>query len=250
MAGCLQGPLVVSLRLTIAAIAVSIVTAGCVLPANIPPVPARVPDAADSAGVALARELAPVLYVQRDEYFPLLRVAAVLHPTRPIIAYHTLWSHDVNLQWVPWAKPSDEEELWVGYDSVTRAPTDLWTYWHGTLLHTSWRDKGQPATSVQWGKHSNLPHGVIESDLPRLKTLNVLYAMEFVLLPDIWLGKVAHGGPWGFFHSYARYRDFSRVVPTASRLDGVARAEDPRAALHAIFGRVYSNKVWWPPDSS
>ncbi len=224
----------------------AIALASCVPRADIPPVPAQPPNAADSADVVLARALAPVLYVQRDETFPLLRVAAVLHPTRPIIAYHLLWSHDVNLQWVPWAEPSDEEVVWVGYDSLTHAPTGLWTYWHGTILHTNWRDKGQPAVNVQWGKHSNLPHGIIESDLPRTKTLNVLYAMEFVLLPDIWLGKIAHGGPWGFFHSYARYRDFSRIEPLTLRLDAVARADDARPALHAVFGRRYSNKRWWP----
>src|SRR5579872_2144583 len=131
-----------------------LVLSACIPPQHLPPPDTPTPDAADSASVALARSLAPVLYVQPDEYFPLVRVAAVLNPTRPIIAYHLLWSHDVNLQWVPWAKPSDEEVVWVGYDTATREPTDLWTYWHGTILHTPWRGKGQPATDVQWGKHS------------------------------------------------------------------------------------------------
>src|SRR5512142_1951151 len=75
----------------------------CVPRQKIPPVPVRVQDSADSADVALARALAPTLYVQRDEPFPLIRVVAVLHPTKPIIAYHLLWRHDVNGQWVPWA---------------------------------------------------------------------------------------------------------------------------------------------------
>src|SRR3954466_1338818 len=93
----------------------------------------------------LARHLAPVLYVQRDEPFPLVRVAAVVHPTRPVIAYHMLWQHDVNGQWLPWAKPSDEEIVWVGYDVQTGDATDIWTYWHNTVLHTEWRDRGAPA---------------------------------------------------------------------------------------------------------
>lgn len=204
------------------------------------------PEAADSAGQRIARSLAPVLYVQRDEPFRLLRVVAVLHPTRPIIAYHLLWSHDVNGQWMPWTKPSDEEVVWVGYDPETLAPTTLWTYWHGTILSTDWRNRGQAAIDVQWGKHGSLPHGVIESDLPRLKTLNDFYAVEFLLLPDIWLGKIAHGGPWGFFHSYRRYRDYSQVMALDDRLDGVLRTEDPREGLHALFGSIYSNKTWWP----
>ena len=30
------------------------------------------------------------------------------------------------------------------------------------------------------------------------------------------------------------------------RLDAVVRAVDPRASLRAVFGRVYSEKPWWP----
>jgi len=130
----------------------------------LPAVPARFADRSDSLGVALAQSLAPVLHVQRDEPFKLERVVAVINPSRPVIAYHLLWSHDINGQWIPWSKASDAEEVWVGYDPRTRLPTDLWTYWHGDILHTPWVDKGDPAVSVQWGKHGDLPYGVVESD--------------------------------------------------------------------------------------
>jgi len=221
-------------------------SAACVRAAHVPPVPSPEAAGADSATWALARSLAPVLYLQRDEPFPLDRVAAVVHPTRPIVAYHLLWRHDVNGQWVPWAKPSDEEVVWVGYDSTTHTPTDIWTYWHGTLLHTPWVDHGQPAIDVQWGKHGSLPHGTNTKDLPAEKSLKSFYTYEFFLLPDILLGKLAHGGPTGFFHSYRRYRDFSNVMPLQDRLDLVAKTDDPRPALHSVFGQSYSNKRWWP----
>jgi len=220
----------------------------CVPPARLPALSLSPPgslSAGDSAS-ALATRLAPTLFVQRDGPFPLLRVAAVVHPTRPIIAYHLLWAHDVHLQWVPWAQPSDEEVVWVGYDSVTREPTDVWTYWHHTVLHADWRGHGDPAIDVQWGKHGALPHQVVQSDLPRLKTLNFFYAGEFVLLPDTWLGKIAHGGPWGFFHGYGRYRAFTDVRPLSGRLDAIVRAADPHDALTAVFGQKYSNKTPWP----
>src|ERR1700719_3938927 len=97
-----------------------------------PPVPHSVPCAAGCAPRARAKSLAPVLYLQRDGPFPLDRVVAVVHPTEPVIAYHLLWRHDVNGQWLPWAKPSDEEVAYVGYDPGTHAPTEIWTYWHGT----------------------------------------------------------------------------------------------------------------------
>ena len=224
--------------------------AGCYRHSGIPPMPEIIPFAADSSAVWLARALAPVLYLQRDEVFPLERVVAVMHPTRPIIAYVIDWKWDVNGQWLPWTKSSDEEEVWVGYDPETLAPTDLWTYWHGAVLHADWRANGQPAVAVQWGKHGSLPHGVIESDLPRLKTLNALYALEFVLLPDIWMGKLVHGGPWGFFHGCARYRDFSRPVPLFDRLDAVVCAKSGRPALRALLGARFSNKLEWPDSLS
>ena len=58
-----------------------------------PTAPAVVPGRleAPTATRILARALAPFLYIQRDEWFPLERVVAVVHPTRPIIAYHLLW---------------------------------------------------------------------------------------------------------------------------------------------------------------
>jgi len=222
---------------------------GCLSRLHLPPAGAQVPgwvSPGDSAA-QIAQALAPVLYVQRDEPFPLLRTVAVINPSRPIVGYYLLWKHDVNGQWNPFAKPSDEEELWVGYDPATRAPTDMWTYWHGTLLHTDWRGHGTPAVDVQWGKHGTLPRGIIESDLPSLRTLNTFYAMEFALLPDIWIGKLTHGGPWGFFHSYGRYRDFSSVDSLAGHLDAIVMTADPNPSLTALFGGRYSRKVPWPP---
>src|SRR2546430_1310222 len=125
--------------------ALSVAVSACGPHAHLPPLPLTATPVgalapSDSLAV-LARELAPILYLQPDEKFPLDRVVAVLHPTRPIIAYHLLWRDDVNGSWIPFTVPTDEEVVWVEYDS-TRAPTDIWTYWHGTLLHTPWRDRG------------------------------------------------------------------------------------------------------------
>jgi hypothetical protein len=220
--------------------------AACSRGAYAPPVPSPEAFPTDSAAWALAKSLAPVLYLQRDEPFPLDRVVAVVHPVRSIIAYHLLWRHDVNGQWLPWAKPSDEEEVWVGYDPNSHAPTDIWTYWHGKLLHTPWANRGPPAIDVQWGKHGSMPRGTDNKDLPPERSLRSFYDYEFILLPDILLGKLVHGGPWGFFHSFHRYKDFSKVLPLADRLDLVVKTEDPRTPLHAVFGRAYSNKKWWP----
>lgn len=224
---------------------------GCGPRAHIPPVPATIPGAISQAdsGAILAHTLAPLLYIQRDEWFPLERAVAVLHPTRPIIAYHLLWRDDVHGSWIPFTVPTDEEVFWVGYDS-TKAPTDIWTYWHGAILHTDWRERGQTGVDVQWGKHGSLPHGVIESDLPNQKTLNLFYAFAWIGLPDIWLGDLTRPGPLCFCHGYRRYRDFSKLVALGPRIDLVVRAVDARDALADVFGRPYSKKPNWPDEGN
>ena len=170
---------------------------------------------------------------------------AVVHPRRRIIAYHLLWQDDVHGAWIPFTVATDEEIVWVGYDA-SGAPSDIWTFWHGSTLHADWRERGTPAIDVQWGKHGSLPHGTIESDLPRGQTLNAFYVLHFIGLPDILLGKLTRPGPSGFFHSYARYRDFSRVMRLGDSLDVVVRAENADASLAVVFGTPYSQKRSWP----
>jgi hypothetical protein len=235
--------------LRVAALLGCSLAAACGPRPHIPPLPVVVPGALapDDSGARLARSLAPLLYLQRDEWFPLDRAVAVLNPTRPIIAYHLLWHDDVMGSWIPFTVPTDEEIVWVGYSS-SGAPTDIWTYWHGSILHADWRERGTPAIDVQWGKHGSLPRGIIESDLPRTRTLNVFYAFNYLLLPDILLGKLTRPGPSGFFHSYARYRDFSRTLALGDSLTLVVRANDATEALTAVFGRPYSKKIPWPPE--
>ena len=228
----------------------AIFTVACGPRAHIPMRPVSPPSAlaaTDSASV-LARRLAPVLYLQRDETFPLERAVAVVHPTRRVIAYHLLWRDDVHGSWIPFTVPTDEEVLWIGYDS-TKAPTDVWTYWHGQILHTPW-NRAQVAIDVQWGKHGSLPRGIVESDLPKTASLNDFYALTIVGLPDILLGDIFRKGPLCFCHSYRRYRDFSRVLTLGDHIDAVARTDDPRGVLHAVFGSKYSNKTPWPPRSA
>ena len=220
---------------------------GCGPRAHIPALPVPVSGALTPPDptATLARALAPVLHVQKDEWFDLSRIVAVVHPARPVIAYHLLWRDDVNGSGIPFTVATDEEIVWVGYDSTTGQPTDMWTYWHGKILHTDWRGRGPPAVNVQWGKHGSLPRGIIESDLPSTRKMNVFYAFTWLSLPDIWLGQLTRRGPWCFCHGYARYRDFSRVTPISDSINAIVRTEDPTEALTAIFGK-YSKKPAWP----
>jgi hypothetical protein len=225
------------------------VTTACGPRAHIPPRPPqpeilRTAIATTDPGSHLARSLAPVLFVQRDEFFPLERVVAVLHPTRRIIAYHLLWRDDVHGSWIPFTVPTDQEIVWVGYDS-TGGPTDLWTFWHGTILHTPWSQRGTVTINVQWGKHGSMPRGMIESDLPQIKKLNDFYAFHYLGIWDMWLGKLTRPGPGCFCHSYRRYREYDEPIIVGNRIDAVARSDDPKDILLAVFGR-YSRKRLWP----
>jgi hypothetical protein len=219
---------------------------GCGPKAHIPPRPVIVPGAladADS-GRALAQRLAPLLYLQADEVFQLSRAVAVVHPTRPIIAYHLLWRDDAHGAWIPFTKPTDQEVVWVGFDS-TGAATELWTYWHGTLLHTDWRNRGPVLIDVQWGKHGSLPRRTRLADLPWTRKMTFYWLAGFAV-PDLALGTIFRNGPWCFCHGYGRYRRFDRPLPVADRLDAVVRLENPDPALRAVFGEPYSEKGPWP----
>jgi hypothetical protein len=184
------------------------------------------------------------MFVHRDEWFALERVVAVVHPKHRVVAYHLLWRDDAHGAWIPFTKATDQEIIWVGYDS-TLAPTDVWTYWHSKVLHTPW-PKSTPVVDVQWGKHGSLPRGTVLSGLPRFQKMPSFYAFNWLGLWDIALGKTTRPGPWGFFGSYARYREFTKPVQLADRIDLVARTADPEDLLEAVFGK-FSDKDEWPP---
>jgi predicted small lipoprotein YifL len=231
----------------VAALSLLALLTACGPKSYLPPTPVVVPPgfAAATAKSRLAHRLAPVLYLQRDETFPLVRSVAVVDTNRRIVAYHLLWRDDVHGAWLPSTRPTDEEIVWVGY-SPSGAPTDVWTFWHGKVLHSAWANR-VVEINVQWGKHGSLPRGLRESDLPAFRTLNAFYAATFLGLPDIWLGRLNRKGPWGFFHGYRRYREFTRPLALAPRLDAVLVA-GPRVeeAMRLLFGWNYSRKRAWP----
>jgi hypothetical protein len=173
-----------------------------------------------------------------------VRVVAVLHPTRPLIAYHLLWRDDAHAAWVPFTNPSDQEIVWVGYDS-TGAPVDLWTYWHGNVLHVPW-PRRQVLVDVQWGKHGLLPRGTHSGTLPAERSLESFYLLSWAGILDLWLGRLSRRGPLCFCGGYARYTSFTRPLGLAQRIDVVTRADDPSHVLRSVFGPRYSRKRLWP----
>ena len=82
--------------------------------------------------------------------------------------------------------------------------------------------------------------------LPGSRKLNLFYLFTWIGLPDIWLGDLTRRGPWCFCHGYARYRDYSKLLPLADRVDAVVRMDVATDLLTAVFGKPYSRKLAWP----
>jgi hypothetical protein len=238
-----------SLCTPLSGLALGLLLASCGPIAHIPsrPAPESLPGAlaATDPDAVLARTLAPTLYLQRDESFPLSRVVAVVHSASHVVAYHLLWRDDAYGAWLPFTVPTDEEVVWVGYDSTSGAPTDVWTYWHGKELHVPWTHR-PVEIDVQWGKHGSIPRGMPLGEIPKTRSMNFFYAATIFGVPDLLLGRIQRKGPICFCHGSRRYREFTRVLPVADRLDGVVRPERAREALGAVFGVPYSNKRLLP----
>lgn len=215
---------------------------------NLPPRPVFIAGALEEGDsiARLARTLAPTLYLHRKETFRLERVVAVAHPERPVIAYHLLWGDDAHGAWIPFTKATDQEIVWIGYDPLTGLPTDVWTFWHGDILHADWRGRGPVTVGVQWGKHGSLPGGTRVESLPALRGMPFFWAAGILGVPDLLLGLVERPGPWCFCGSYRDYLRFTRPLPLSGRIDAILQTEYPGRALQAVFGWPYSRKKEWP----
>lgn len=234
-----------SARLAAALVVATVSLSACGPRAHIPsrPTPSAMGLPAAAPLAQLARALAPVLYRNASESFPLSRAVAVVHPQRRVVAFHLLWQDDAHGAWIPFTVPTDQEIVWVGYDE-SGAPTHVWTYWHGNILSTPW-DHRQVAIDVQWGKHGSLPRGTVLADLPRGQSLKSFHRATWVL-PDLWLGRLSRKGPGCFCGGYARYASFTDPLRLTDHLDAVVVADDPDSTLRAVFGRKYSHKPMWP----
>ena len=126
----------------------------------------------------LARSLAPLLYVQRDEWFPLDRVVAVLNPTRRVIAYHLLWRDDVHGSWIPFTVPTDEEIVWVGYDSNATLRQIFGPFGMGTSFMPTGATAARSPSTSSGESTGHCRTARSQSDLPTWQKLNVFYCLH------------------------------------------------------------------------
>lgn len=111
----------------------------------------------------LVERLAPRVFVTQTEPFRLLDVAAIVHPDRPLIAYHLFWEDDID--YPDDNDPCDHEVVWVRY-RPDGSIAQFWTDFHGRpldggepALKDAFAHGMRPAVLIQWGKHGPMPAG-------------------------------------------------------------------------------------------
>jgi hypothetical protein len=119
--------------------------------------PAEEPNDRD---ISYIRKFCPILLTTPLECFPLKDVAAVHHPTRPLIGYHLFWEDDYDFP--DDYEPCDHEEIWVEYDPQTEVVTNVLTFFHSSVIESNAavqeaKDNGhRPIIRIEWGKHGSL----------------------------------------------------------------------------------------------
>ena len=224
----------------------------------------------------LVRRFAPRLYVVAGEFFPLKDFAAILHPSRRLIAYHFFWEDDIDFP--EDNDPCDHELVWVEYAEDRRTLVRLWTYFHGHILDggeaavaEARRHAMRPRVNVQWGKHGSMPAawetltirrdaGPPDAAPPDAATITLKRYNEETFrklsgagrrLPDHPLG-VRDKWPRKFAGDWAACTSFSRPVEPLRLLEQRRMAAVSRwnsAAINQHFLRYnFRPKTEWPPE--
>ena len=200
---------------------------------------------------AAALRFAPELYLQRSEPFELVAVVPVLHPSKPLVAYHMFFDDDALL--AGRGKELDHEVMWVEYDPVTLKVADVLTLWHRTVLRTELcaldarlREQ-RPRICVQWGQHGMLPWGWerLTSARPKLELL-LHYELASYLnrIPRVSNRKptVAFDGSYHDYVTFDREVDVSSFIATGD----VVVAEYCDEDLESRLDRSFLHKKQWP----
>lgn len=230
--------------------------------------------AATQAEGDLAYRFAPLLLTTRTEPFGLRDMVAVIHPTRPWIAYHLLWDDDID--YPDDNDPSDHEVVWVQLDPERGHILSYYTYFHGRELKAPSeavavaQQTGRPSVVVQWGKHGTMPF--VWKDLKVIADKGDVEAAFYPLgvpisLEDYNLGiyrklstigrrhqnsPLGQDWPVKFGGSWNDFIDFSTIVDSRKPLHGKPYLEISffsNAVLNRHFLRYnFRPKIEWPEE--
>lgn len=162
----------------------------------------------------LVLRFAPRLMNVRGEFFPLKDIVAILHPEKPVIAYHLFWEDDLGFP--SDNDPCDHEIVWVAYDPTTRAVTAVHAYWHGKIVAASAAavadanaHYGRAWVGVEWGFHGSVPFGARESEKAVDDTLRSHWERIHHPPKDRPRDPLARGWPESFPGDYAAFTAFT-----------------------------------------
>lgn len=111
----------------------------------------------------LVEKFCPILLTQPSEPFSLKDVAAVFHPTKPIIGYHLFWEDDYDFP--DDNEPSDHEEVWIEYNPKTETVKKVYAWFHSRVIESSeavteaMHHNQRAIIRIEWGKHGSLLKG-------------------------------------------------------------------------------------------
>ena len=194
----------------------------------------------------LAMRFAPRLYIQPSEPYRIRDLIVLIHPQKPLIAYHFLWEEDI--VGAGMGKECDHEIAWIEYDPISLKLVDLWTLWHRGLLHTeasvmeAKRHRHRPKLCVQWGQHGMLPFGW--ENLPTARP-RVELRLHFALASSIQMGTV---DSLKFQGDYSDYLAYSELIDTRQyvRPEKVVVGTDSNAIVPAMVSYTVADKQAWP----
>jgi hypothetical protein len=205
------------------------------------------------------KRYAPLLYTTPTEPLPLRDVVVIIHPERPIIAYHLFWEDDIDFP--DDSEPCDHEEVWVSYDPESNQVTGVYTWYHSHLVASQEavdaanRRDGRPIIYVEWGKHGSLLDGWQDMRVDGVSIIGKMQRTHERLqtkghrLVD---HPLARNWPRKFEGSWEDFVDFSHLV------DSIEWIEDKDVVMVSRWGNATINQhfllynfhpKWEWPDS-
>jgi len=205
----------------------------------------------DRSDSQLSLKFAPILYINKKEYFNLDDLFVVIHPVKPVIAYHLFWKDDIDFP--DDGQPNDHEIIWVFYNDNRENIACLWTYWHGKILKQKFSPEDRiqhPSVYIQWGKHGSMP-----SDWERKFSLRpkVEFFFQYILCKYIHKhnrSEISQDWPEIFNGSFKDYKDFSFKLHLELFIqkDKILVGVDANQMIHRIYSKNFSFKREWPKE--
>ena len=190
----------------------------------------------------------------RGEYFPLKDIVAIIHPDKPVIAYHLFWDDDIDFP--ADNEPADHEIVWVEYDPVSKAVVQISTYLHSYIAHgenapaEANAHDGRPWIGVEWGKHGSLPWGAPDGAEGAGKVLMHNWKELHTKGRQRQDHPLARGWPLKFEGDFAAYKNFSVPLDPRPQLQEkklILVSRWPNAAINQYCLRYnFAPKTEWP----